>query len=473
MYHYHQPFRLLIATLTLLLLLGVPANAQLQTSTGQSKANRIQAAMGTAFTYQGRLSEGETPVDGTYDFVFRLFDAASGGSQVGSAIIVDDVTMTDGLFTADLDFGDVFNGAALWLEIGVRPGSSNSTTTTLKPRQALTATPYAQYAQEVGTHDHFGETWEGTSGLAGLRVEHDLTSGENYGIMGQTDSTSGVGVYGYARATLGVNYGVRGESDSQDGIGVHGIGELTGVLGESGSGYGLRGETSSSNYAGVYALGHGSDADLILGGRSAVDDDGILYSDPSYDSSDLFLVAHDGVRIDLDNDGDGEDADFTIVDKDNTIIFNVDESGDVYVAGNVSKGGGSFKIDHPLDPENRYLYHAFVESPDMKNIYDGVAVLNEDGAAQVTLPDWFEALNKEFRYQLTPIGAPMPNLYIAQEVKDNAFAIAGGEPGKKVSWQVTGIRHDPYAEAYRIPVEEAKTAEERGTYLHPELYEQP
>jgi hypothetical protein len=154
-------------------------------------------------------------------------------------------------------------------------------------------------------------------------------------------------------------------------------------------------------------------------------------------------------------------------------------NGQVYVVGYLWKPGGGFKIDHPLDPENKYLYHSFVESPDMKNVYDGVVVLDDNGEAWVELPAWFEALNggkehrSDFRYQLTAIGAPGPNLYIAEEVTNNRFQIAGGTPGMKVSWQVTGIRHDPYAEANRILVEEPKPPEERGTYLHPEAYGLP
>jgi hypothetical protein len=147
--------------------------------------------------------------------------------------------------------------------------------------------------------------------------------------------------------------------------------------------------------------------------------------------------------------------------------------GDVWILGTVSKGGGAFKIDHPLDPENKYLYHSFVESPDMMNVYNGNVVLDASGAAWVELPDYFEALNRDFRYQLTPIGAAMPRLYIAKEVSGNRFKIAGGHPGGKVSWQVTGIRQDPYAEANRIPVEEDKPAGEQGTYLYPEVYNQP
>lgn len=144
--------------------------------------------------------------------------------------------------------------------------------------------------------------------------------------------------------------------------------------------------------------------------------------------------------------------------------------GNTWVAGTFYKNAGAFRIDHPLDPANKYLNHSFVESPDMKNIYDGVTTLDASGAAVVELPAWFEALNQDFRYQLTAIGAPGPNLYIAQEIKDNRFTIAGGAPGMKVSWQVTGIRHDPYAEANRIPVEQAKTAEERGSYIYPAGY---
>jgi hypothetical protein len=74
---------------------------------------------------------------------------------------------------------------------------------------------------------------------------------------------------------------------------------------------------------------------------------------------------------------------------------------------------------------------------------------------------------KDFRYQLTAIGAPGPNLYIAETVQGHRFKIAGGAPGMTVSWQATGIRHDPYAEAHRIQVEEDKAPGERGKYLAP------
>ncbi|MBL7748862.1 MAG: hypothetical protein JNM19_15600, partial [Chitinophagaceae bacterium] len=147
-------------------------------------------------------------------------------------------------------------------------------------------------------------------------------------------------------------------------------------------------------------------------------------------------------------------------------------TGNVVVNGNLSKGGGSFKIDHPLDPENKYLYHSFVESPDMMNIYNGNAVTDASGKVTVQLPDYFEALNMEYRYQLTVIGS-FAQAIISKEVAGNKFEIATSTPNVKVSWQVTGIRHDAYANMNRIPNVVEKAPEVKGTYLHPKAFNQP
>ena len=102
-----------------------------------------------------------------------------------------------------------------------------------------------------------------------------------------------------------------------------------------------------------------------------------------------------------------------------------------------------------------------------------MAILDASGTASVELPSWFQELNGDYRYQLTPIGEAGPDLHIAKEVTDNSFEIAGGHPGLKVCWQVTGTRQDPWANANRIEVEEDKAEGERGYYLHPDLYDQP
>jgi hypothetical protein len=147
--------------------------------------------------------------------------------------------------------------------------------------------------------------------------------------------------------------------------------------------------------------------------------------------------------------------------------------GDIQTEGTSNSSSSAFKIDHPLDPANQYLYHSSVESPDMKNMYDGVVRLNEKGEATVAMPEYFGALNRDFRYQLTSIGAPGPGLYVAEELVNNQFKIAGGAPGSKVSWQVTGIRQDAWASAHRVQTEVAKPPIERGYYLHPELFGAP
>ena len=148
-------------------------------------------------------------------------------------------------------------------------------------------------------------------------------------------------------------------------------------------------------------------------------------------------------------------------------------SGDVVVTGNLVAANKNFRIDHPLDPENKYLNHTSIESSEMLNLYTGNVKLDANGEATVQLAEWFSALNHDFRYTLTAIGAPGPNLYIAEEVNDNHFRIAGGLPGAKVSWTVTGTRHDAWANAHRVKTEEEKSEKERGYYLHPELFRQP
>lgn len=139
--------------------------------------------------------------------------------------------------------------------------------------------------------------------------------------------------------------------------------------------------------------------------------------------------------------------------------------GNAGVQGTLSKLAGSFKIDHPLDPTRKWLSHSFVESPDMMNVYNGVADLDAAGRATVQLPAYFGALNRDFRYQLTAIGQAAPDLHVASEVARNRFVIAGGTPNGRVSWQVTGIRQDAYAKAHPIVVETAKDADETGSRI--------
>jgi hypothetical protein len=151
--------------------------------------------------------------------------------------------------------------------------------------------------------------------------------------------------------------------------------------------------------------------------------------------------------------------------------------GDIDVSGNVLKSVDSSRIDHPLDPANKYLFHSSVESSDMKNIYDGNVVTDATGYAKVTLPDWFEALNKDFRYQLTVLDDTNSDAFVqakvVKKIEGNQFTIRTSHPNVEVSWQVTGVRQDAYAKANPIEVEKIKPDGERGKYVTPEVFGQP
>ncbi len=147
-------------------------------------------------------------------------------------------------------------------------------------------------------------------------------------------------------------------------------------------------------------------------------------------------------------------------------------NGNVNVTGVLSKGSGTFRIDHPQDPENKYLVHSFVESPDMMNVYNGNIVTDSTGTAIVQLPSYFEAENVDFKYQLTVIGT-FAQAIVAEEVQNNQFVIKTDKPGVKVSWQVTGVRNDKFAQENPVIVEEEKAPEDKGKYLHPQLYGLP
>jgi hypothetical protein len=147
-------------------------------------------------------------------------------------------------------------------------------------------------------------------------------------------------------------------------------------------------------------------------------------------------------------------------------------SGNVTVTGTISGSVKDFKIDHPVDPANKYLVHASVESSEMMNIYTGNITTDSQGHATVQLPEWFEVLNTDFRYQLTVIGQ-FAQAIVAREIEHNQFEIRTSAPNVKVSWQVTGVRQDAYAKANPLVVEQEKEERLRGFYVHPELYGAP
>lgn len=348
-------------------------------------------------------------------------------------------------------------------------------------------------------------TYIGGTGLYGLWV--DNTNGA-YGIVGQITSPGaggnttavlgrnsgyGQGVYGYSQ----YGFGQIGWSDNNIGVfGRHGTtsGNSSGVWGDtlskdaaamgvvgvvwdkspgfSSTGVGGVNQGTNSNGYGVWGAHAGSGAGVYGFSNRGIGVQGVTYEAGGSTVGGVVgesLGEQGNGVIGVANNGS---AAYGILGA-STSGFAGWFNGRVNVNGTLSKAAGSFKIDHPLDPANKYLSHSFVESPDMMNVYNGNIKLDEKGEAWVTLPEWFETLNRDFRYQLTAIGAPGPNLYVAHEVSGNRFKIAGGQPNSKVSWQVTGIRQDAYAKAHPIIVEEDKPAAEKGSYLQPELFGQP
>lgn len=286
-----------------------------------------------------------------------------------------------------------------------------------------------------GVQGYSSSTSADAAGVIG-RVTSTTAGSDSAGVKGINNGTTdynGHGVYGFH---AGNGNGVYGNALGTFGWGVFGEGGDRGVYGYSTDGDGVYGYSITGS--GVYGI---SDNGYGVNGVGA--DGGVSGFSPS----------GDGVYGQTINGYAG--------------WF----EGTVLVNGTLIKPAGQFKIDHPLDPANKYLSHSFVESPDMLNIYNGNITTDAEGNATVTLPDYFTALNTDYRYQLTCIGQ-FAQAIVAREVEDNHFVIRTDKPNVKVSWQVTGIRNDAYARAHRIQVEEDK-GDERGTYLHPELAGQP
>lgn len=147
-------------------------------------------------------------------------------------------------------------------------------------------------------------------------------------------------------------------------------------------------------------------------------------------------------------------------------VFSTGDSG--------ATGTKFFAIDHPLDPANKFLRHASIESNEILNLYRGTDLFDSSGKATISLPKYFDAININPSYQLTAIGAAMPNLYIERELENGVFVIAGGIPGKKVSWQVTAERNDPYLQQNpNNRIMEFDKGPKKGKYLMPHLFNQP
>ncbi|ABF41110.1 hypothetical protein Acid345_2109 [Candidatus Koribacter versatilis Ellin345] len=344
-----------------------------------------------------------------------------------------------------------------------------------------------------------------TAGSTGLRTSGGANSASGgsggYGIIGYGgNATSGSGGYGGefgggsgSDGASGI-YAIGGGGTGASGYGGDGGTFFAGTSSYSASGEGVYAQGGSSNpsdnhsSAGYAFNGYGGQANGLslegLGGGGGVGGTGGGSSHPGghggagayltggsvsaatgSNSAGPGVIAQGGYAT-AGTAGDGIDAyPGTGTYKGYAGNFH----GDINVDGKILAGTKDFKIDHPLDPANKYLYHASVESSEMINVYSGNVTTDATGEAIVHLPKWFEAVNGDFRYQLTPIGQ-FAQVIVATEISNAQFRIKTDKPNVKVSWQVTGVRHDAFAKANPLNVEEDKPEQERGYYIHPEYY---
>ncbi len=381
----------------------------------------------------------------------------------------------------------------------------------------------------ASTGTNYGGHFENASSSGrGVYAYTSHASGTTYAGKFHSASTSGTGVYGYAMANTGTNYGVHGETDSPAGVGVYGEGPDLGVSGyasaTTGVVYGGYFESPSDQASAVRAFAT-STTGVTYGiyGRSYSETDGSIgvYGRSSYnttvgetwgvyglseghggrgvygrssntsvnsDGRGGYFLSNGGLGVGVEGEAPniGVRAAATATVGTNYGLSATSSSasgwagyfaGNVHVTGTLSKGGGSFVIDHPLDPENKLLRHNFVESPENLLIYRGTAKLDSQGEAVVEMPEYFEALTKESEasVHLTPEGKPFLTGYRWQA--DHTAFTAYGDPNREVAWMVMADRDDPVMRQLARPVEEEKSPSssfcDKGELLYPTAYGYP
>lgn len=408
-------------------------------------------------TYQGKLSDGANAANGVYDLRFQLFNQATGGAARTGLITAEDVPVANGIFTVQLNLGAnslppaddsnptngqttnpiintttrnlplnpaIIDGENAFFEIGVRPGNSIGAYATLAPRQPLTAVPMAMRA-ETATYTYRAVVAEnalnatnaeqlgGTAANQFVKTNDSRLSDARPPTAGSTNYIQNA-TTPQASANFNVSGGTVGGTLTADKTVSNGFlarGGAPGAEGINNNGYAFSGN-GGDNDSGLFSSGNGQIS---------------FYSN-----------AVERARV--------------------------TESG-LQIFGTLTANTKNFKIDHPLDPLNKTLTYTSIESPDMMNIYNGNATTGAGGEATVRLPDYFEALNKDFRYQLTVIGT-FAQAIVFEEIKNNQFKIKTDQPNIKVSWQVTGIRRDKFAEDNRPIVEQIKPDAEKNKCLY-------
>ena len=428
-------------------------------------------SLGTGFTYQGQLQENGAPAVGPANLRFSLWDAVVDGNQIGVSQLILDIPVTGGLFSVTLNEANqfsaaAFNGAERWLQVEECLDGACAAPDVFVPRQPLMGVPYSHYALTA--------PWSGLTGIPvgfadGVDDSGDSVWVKNGNTIGYSSGPVGIGTTS-PDAMLQVNDGrirIRESASSerwdlfydpptqklflQENAAFNHLVFTRGPVSSVGIGTDspfffakLHVVTAVSGHYGIYAESPEGAAVAGVGNRGVLGQSGI-----DGGVGVIGISTHPGAYAGT-------------------------FQGNVYVTGQVIEAGGAIKIDSPLDPENEYLSHSSVQSSELKNIYDGKVTTDTNGYAIITLPEWFEALNMDYRYQLTVIDSGNNEQFalakVVREISGNCFTVRSSEPNVQISWQVTGVRQDAWAKAHPVEVQKAKPDRERGKYLAPELH---
>ena len=409
-------------------------------ATSTASARPLADTVGTGFTYQGHLMDGGNPANGSYDFQFSLYNSASSGAQVGSTLTQTGVTVSNGLFTVQLDFGSVFDGTALYLQVAVRPGGSSGSYTPLTPLQPLSATPYAQYALAAGNATTVTNGLYSTGSYSNPAWITALDGGKITGsVASVTNGLYSTGSYSNPAWLTGLDggkiTGTVSNSDKVDGQDASAFASASHThWGQtwSGSGNGLT-LTSSGGGSGSIGLNATGDYAAIMGqspttgyiGVYGYGPDGIFAQSNKSDGNAIYAQAYSATSS----------AGYFV--------------GNVSVTGNLTVSGSKSAVVDTQDYGTRTLYA--VESP--QNWFEdfGTGQL-ENGVAVIAIdPVFAETVNLSVDYHvfLTPDGDCQ--LYVDQKTP-SSFTV------RAIGGQTCSIPFDYRIDAKRLGYEDVRLA---------------